>query len=459
MTAERSLVLFGAGGEPASSSTTNFDNTLNSLDDYLQKNKWKTIINFNGGHSTTEAIRTMKFSDAINKADFTPNNYNSVIETYINKIKNNKMNRGDQLMIMIDTHGAIQTSGEKTHLIAAGVTQDKKDLNKLTGMSLINLDSLKELTTLANDAGVKLAILDFSCHSGSSLSLANENTCVISSTGPNHFGYTNFGENFINKMKPGKSLEDVFLETRKKTIENAFPMISTPEGLSINKDIYQNITPYLYNYDFDPNKDKMSDYLLSMSTNEAFCARQFQYDLLQKQFDKLKAINALNMSTYAPQINRIKKLIENYKALQDRYINFLRNMGSSELNRKESFKADSIYPGNYTWKELIEADFDSLINTYKEYVAFSTKKMAKDKYTAAVEMYTSARKKKQEILTRYPNLKNYQDIFKKELSSINDTVKIARDIALEERDLYENLYNNARDTKKGKNSPCKDFVL
>jgi hypothetical protein len=267
-------------------------------------------------------------------------------------------------------------------------------------------------------------------------------------------------------MKPGKSLEDVFLETRKNTNDNSFPMISTPEGLSINKDIYPNITPYLYDYNKEAYLDKMSDYLLSTASNEAYCARQFQYDSLQKQLENLKAISALNMSAYAPQINRIKNLIKNYKAKQDDYINFLRAMGAGELKRKETFTGSFMLKnkeikdeGNYTWKEIIEADFDSQIKTNAEYRDISKDSAAKARFAASVDMYTKARKKQQEILTRYPKIKSYQTLFKEQISAINGTTELSNEIALEERDLYDNLYKNARDSNKSENSACKDFIL
>jgi hypothetical protein len=146
---ERTLVMLGGGGEPARESTTIFDPTLNALDGYLQKNKWNNVISFNGGHAQTEAIMEMKFPDAINKSSFTKNNYNVIIKNYEEQIKSGQMKAGDQLMLMIDTHGAVNSPGESTHQIATGSASDHLDLNNLAGSTNVSMDALKNLTVLA----------------------------------------------------------------------------------------------------------------------------------------------------------------------------------------------------------------------------------------------------------------------------------------------------------------------
>lgn len=464
---ERTFVMLGGGGEPEKISSTIFDPTLNYLDSYLQKNKWRNVISFNGGHSQTEAIMAMKFSDSINKSSFTKNNYEVIIKNYEQQIKSGQMKAGDQLMLMIDTHGAMKSDNDSTHQIAVGSSVSQLDRNSLSGSGSINvsLDALKNLTALAREKGIKLAIIDFSCHSGNSLSLANENTCVISSTGTNHFGYNTFSENFINKMKPGRSLEDVFLDTRKGTTDNSYPMISSPEGVAINKEIYPSLTPYLYYYEVDPNLDKMTNYLLEASSNGGLCTRQNQYDDLQKQLESLRAASVLNMNKNIPEIKKIKNLIDQYKEKQDRYINLVRSWGVAELSRKELFNGSSTVgrktatmDGNFTWKQMMETDYDSIIRNVT-----IAKKNAKDPYTqaqfqASIEMHTKARDKKNEILSQYPNLNEYKQKFKDQLNEMKGTYAIANQIALEERKLYDSMYSNLKIDKK-QSSACKDFVL
>ena len=462
---ERTLVMLGGGGEPSSENSTIFDPTLNSLDGYLQKNKWKNVISFNGGHAKTEAILANKFPDSLNKSSFTKNNYNVIIKNYENQIRSGKIKSGDQLMIMLATHGAIQGVDEETHQIAIGSEATETNRSTLIGATTVKMDALKNLTLLAKEKGIKLAIIDFSCHSGNSLSLANENTCVISSTGTNHFGYNTFSENFINKMKPGKSLVDVFLDTRKETTDNSFPMISTPEGVAINKSMYPVLTPYLYYYDKDPNLDKMTNYLIGASTNIGMCIRKNQYEDLQKQLESLRAASLMNANKNIPEINNIKNLIAQYKAKQDSYINLARSWGGGELDRKESITADVVVgkkkgsmTGNYTWKEMIETDYDRIIKDVSEMRARERDPQSMADFQASIEMHTKARDKKNEILARYPNLRNYNQKFQNQIKDFDGTYQIAGQIAQEERKLYDSMYSNLNQDKKQSNA-CKDFVI
>jgi soluble cytochrome b562 len=269
-------------------------------------------------------------------------------------------------------------------------------------------------------------------------------------------------------MKRGKSLEDVFLDTRKSTTDNSYPMISTPEGIAINKDIYPNLTPYLYYYEADPNLDKMTNYLLEASTNGGLCTRKNQYDELQRQLESLRAASTLNMNKNIPEINRIKNLIAQYKEKQDRYISLARNWGTAELSHTETFsgtgtagKKSSTMTGNFTWQQMIETDYDGIIKNVT-----NAKKSTKDPFTQAqfqssIEMHSKARDKKNEILSLYPNLKDYKQKFKEQVNEMQGTYAIANQIALEERKLYDSMYSNLRSEKKAnkQSSACKEFML
>lgn len=464
--ASRTLILMGGGGEPKNMNTTIFDETLNSMDKYLQNNKWNSLVSFNGGHSQTEAIMNMKFNDAQNKSSFTPNNYNAIIKAYEDQIKSGQMKAGDQLMLMIDTHGAVRSDNENTHQIAVGQAASQTSLNDLGGTTTLSLDSLKNLAALAKEKGVKLAILDFSCHSGNTLNLANDNTCVISSTGTKHFGYTGFSDNFIGRMKAGKSLEDVFLDTRKNTKDNSFPMISTAAGTAINRDFYPDITPYLYYYEKDPHVDKMTNYILQTAATPALCARQNQYDDLLKQLESLRAASTLNMNKNLPEINKIKSLIADYKAKQDRYIDLLRSWGTPELNRREQFvgvgtvgRRSEKMTTNYSWQEILDSDFDTIIKNVTNAKNSTRDASTQAQFQASIDMHTKARAKQQEILSQYPNLKGYKQNIHKQLEEMQGTYAIANQIAMEERKLYDNMYANLRQEKKQTPNPCKDFVL
>ncbi len=466
--AERSIAIIGGGGEPRNLDKTIFDSTFNSMDEFLQENKWSSTISFDGGHSQSEALLSTKFPDVMRKSTFTANNFKAIIKNYENQIKTGKLKEGDQLMIMISSHGAINDTSELTHHISVGPSASKENLNDKQEATMVSLDVLKDLTKLAADNKIKLAILDFSCHSGNSIPLSNDTTCVISSSGTNHFGYTGttaFPNNFVAKMKAGKTLEDVFLQARKVTTDQSFPMISTSTGRAINRDFYPMITPYLYYYEADPLSDKMNNYLLDAATINGQCVRQNQYANLLKQFDTLKAISALNMTNNIPNINRLISLVADYKSKQDQYINMLNSWGVPELERKETFvgiaqngKTVIKMEHSFTWKEILEADFIQAIINLKASRAKYKKPADYLDYDASIEMHSKMLAKQQEILSRYPNLREYKNKFKEKLATMEGTEKIATQIATEERKLYDLMYTDLGPQTKEKN-PCKDFVL
>jgi hypothetical protein len=470
----RSLVLFGGGGEPVKNSSTIFDRDLNSLATFLDTNKWNSDISFNGGHSDTEAIIASKFPSTTTKNAFTENNYKLLIKKYEDQIKSGTLKSGDQLMLMIDTHGAMQSPSETTHQIAIGRATTSLDLNSLSNVRNTNLDHLKNLTMLAKEKGIKLAILDFSCHSGSSLSLANEGTCVIAASGPKHLANTLFADNFFKELKAGRSLEDVFLATRKADYTNSYPMISTAEGQVINKNIYPNITPYIYSFNHSARGDKMENYLIDASTQVGYCAHQDQFLELQKQLDSLSKINN------TPEIDQIKKLVEQYKAQQDKYIDLARSWGASNLTKEEhfigSFTVETPVPskagtlvirtrtntmkGDYTWQELLEADFDTVINNVTKARETADPEF-KAQLEASIDMHTKARNKQQEILSLHPNLKDLRKKFNEQLLEVKEGDNMAYKIAAEERKLYQSMYDSLKlDPKVNiQKNPCKDFVL
>ena len=220
------LAIIGGGGEAKGSSTI-FDGDLKHISKFARMNpNWITTSSFNGGHSETENI--IKSNLNITNEPFTKNSCEQLIKT-----TNGELKSGDQLLIHINSHGARRdVSTEKTHKIATA--ESALENYETIGGSTVGLDYLKKLTELANHKGIKLAIIDFSCHSGSTLNIANKNTCVITSTGPNHYGYTGSDQTFTSlfnsKLEKGKSLEEIYLEAREKYFDKSFPMIFSPQG-------------------------------------------------------------------------------------------------------------------------------------------------------------------------------------------------------------------------------------
>lgn len=310
LASETNLIYFGGGGEPKDALTTQFDETARGLGEFYKANKnYSTTVSFNGGHPVTEGIIKDKFKGAKIEERFTVSSYKSVIQETIEKLSKNppEIPEGGKILIFIDSHGG-EKSG-KTHSIsttAAALT----NMNNVSDGTSASLDALEELTKLAEAKNVKLAIVDGSCHAGNSLPLANSKTCVISASGPKHYAYSTFTNAFVTQMKKGKNLEDVFLETREQLNGLGFPMISTPEGMSVQDEIYPALTPYMYYHDEYRGMalDKIDDYFRENNSDEQVCRREKEYDSLKAVLSLIEDINMVEKNLFLVQKLRCRRL-------------------------------------------------------------------------------------------------------------------------------------------------------
>jgi hypothetical protein len=460
--AERSFLFLGGGGEPERKSNTIFDPTINLLDNYLNLNKWKNDISFNGGHKDSEALLKNKFKSANSKSSFDKKNYNQLLEKYIKDMRSGKLKSGEQLLVFVDTHGAAKGPDESTHRISIGNGNAGADLNNLSGSDTISMDTMKTLVEVAKEKGIKLAILDMSCHSGSTLALANESNCIITSTGPNHYGYAGFSEGFIKNMKAGKSLEDVFLETRKADTSASYPMISSPAGLSINKTIYPNISPYLYYYNDIKKNGKLYDYIIDESSSPSMCLRENQFKKLEATIENFQRIGALGITMQNPRVKRILDLLREYKELQDKLIKSNKGLPMKELDTIVKF-SDSVRLGNselqtkmqYSWRNLLEIDCNQVIESAESEIKKTTDSNKKLELLSEISLHKKIKNKQEEFYAKNPNLRNFKQKMNADLKEMGKSFMLAYRIAEEERKIYDEMY---KDQGKTKNS-CKDFIL
>src|SRR5690606_13783194 len=245
---------------------------------------------------------------------------------------------GDQILLMISSHGSERVGNQKTHYISTtdNHKQGVSNYRTLDGSSTVSLDRLERLTQLAESKGIKLGILDFSCHSGVTQKLANKNTCVISSTGPEHYswGGTNstFAAKFTESMRSGRSLEDVFLEAVKNKRDTGYPMISSPIGQEIQETMYPLISPYLHDTRSDLTRNKMKDYY-----NERYAKDRCEN--LNSDFDNL--INfTYDIENIASTANykKLRNLLTEYNGLQQGIVQNVKLMNArQDLNKKENY--------------------------------------------------------------------------------------------------------------------------
>jgi len=212
--AARHALFLGAGGEPAEKATTIFDDILKPAGKALKAAGYQTQALVNGGHSETESKASKAFDGQ--RRDFTADAARASIKNYVTAIQSGKIREGDQLLVVVDTHGAPASAGTQSHQVAA------RGAN-------FNMDELIALREAAEAGKVKLAILDFSCYSGNSLKLASDKTCVVTGSGELP-GTTGYAEAFLKAAQSGRNLEDIFLRARREDKYMSTPEISTPAG-------------------------------------------------------------------------------------------------------------------------------------------------------------------------------------------------------------------------------------
>lgn len=436
------LGFMGAGGEPKSEAKTIFDTDLKPLSKFIHKSDWETKIAFNGGHKKTEKTLKKEFADKnIPVTSFTNEDYEKMISNYENKILNNEIKEGDQLLLVIDTHGAAASPLDKTHLIS---TSGEAITNLETlGASTVSMDRLEKLVQIANKKNIKLAIVDLSCHSGNSLKLANNKTCVISSTGPNHYGYggwNSFSEHFFNKLKKNQSLEDLFLESLKVSTDPAFPMISSPVGLELNDLIYDKITPLLYSY--NEGISKLSNYIHSKIKEEKSCELE-GFEDLKKLAEEVASITNENFNER--DFKKFNEALNDYIQFQEKIRQDLISLNYPELF-KTIKKCQNKKCMEYTVDEILSTNFDWLEKFYEknslkdELANVTAFKLLKDELTKNKDL---------KKLRAYYNTRPFLEI---------RTFLKAKNVANETHNLYLTLYQQKSKSSKVPN-PCGDFKL
>lgn len=468
--AKKQYILLGGGGDP-SGPTTIFDSDLTQTRGYLdQASEWNKEVSFNGGHSNTESILTTRYTDS-QVSSFTEKKYKEIIQKYVEQINAGEFKAGDQILVQINTHGAMKYGKQETHdiAVAKSAIQNYDSL----GSSTVNVDDLKKLTTLAKEKGIKVGIIDQSCHSGNTLALADENTCVLSVTGPNHYGYAGQGtdsDKITEKMTPGKNLEDLFLEARRDSNDSGFPMISTPEGKAVQEQLYELITPYLYY--FDQKHDKLAPYIMN-GEGELACKYDNDFKQLNQIIDHVEDIQVVTKrflffqwetTTKKIDLDYLRTSLKSYYDLQKEIVNATAGLDLSIYNTTEKITVtNGKYQSsiNYTWKELITIDFDNVIKYNTERLAATSNKWEQDNIKTNIELYKKAQARGKELAIQYPQYNQLKAKMNAVENKESRSYSLASSIARESRKLYDELYKKARDTgtTPGQPNPCKEFVL
>ncbi len=463
---EKQLYLFGGGGDPEGEGTI-FDDDLEALSRFSnEKNtSWKTKYTFDGGHSVTESKLRKKFKKENSLGDFTEENFHSTLMIIQKKMETNELKSGDQLLLVMDSHGAPKSPKEKSHMVFSTSEDGEKEKK-------ISMDDFEKIANLAKEKGVKLALLDLSCYSGNTLKIKNKDICIISGTGENEYGYsepdgsprnalTTFEGRFLDGMKSGENLENLFLKSRLGSVLQDFPMISTDSGIIVNDLIYKMLSPY-----FIYNDDRIFDFSNSYNAkniDDAICKTQNEFSEIKKRINEMSNISSISKNIL--NTTGLGKALDAYRAYQLEFEKVYSDSLTAANEVKETILRD--YPNEaelFNKEEGISilsltVEREKSMAIFKEQVTVEKNIFFKSTFQ---KMYDDLARKNEickDISGKISTIsKEKIEKFKKYYMKSDKTDKLAEKVAIEAKTLYDNLYRTDSGNRP-KNNPCKDFVL
>jgi hypothetical protein len=462
------LAILGGGGEPQGNNTV-FDADLSTLGAFASSNpQYRTRVAFNGGHSATEAIAQQHFPSFNSSNHFTRATFEETIRAYEAKLQSGEIGPGDQLLLHINSHGGVRENA--THNIA---TSEGSISNYDTlGSPTVSMDRLSNLAALARRKGVRLAIVDLSCHSGASLALANSNTCVITSTGPNHYAYigsrATFGSSFNRNLASGRNLEEVFLQTRANYRDNSFPMISSPQGLDVQSRLYTSITPYLYTRGTDRN-DKLTRFMEADASRGERCELTSGHNALISEVEEI--LRTVNDEEVRTVFTEFRRSVDAYYAYLDSLRNRMLEVGFGEMKRRHTFcstsreqrsrrehrnRHDNRRCIDYSVENLMTLNFDQIYSNFERAANDSRERRYRLENLATMDNIRQARLMRDELIRTHPEYARAQSFWSDLPRLHHETLVMAHQVSTSQQLAYDRLYR--RSTATGPN-PCRDFVL
>ncbi|WP_408098600.1 hypothetical protein ACJVC5_06730 [Peredibacter sp. HCB2-198] len=478
---EKHLYVMGAGGEPAGDDTI-FDRNVKTLGKFSSNSNWKTTVSVNGGHSKTESIVRNGFSGSKNLGSFKQESYDQMLNDMLTKMNNGTLKSGDKLMVVIESHGAQHRGDQKSHEIAfAGGTA--QNLDDLKGAPMTSLDRLEEVVKLAEQKGVKLAILDMSCYSGNTVKLAGPKTCVVSSSGTDHASYNSgpisfsktFSESMLSNLKEGRNLEDLYINAKDGTKEPEYPMISTEAGQIASKYLYEMILPQLlYNQDiknhFTRQYGKTSEEL-----NARICEIDNKFEEANTFLKDLEKVNSKFPNMGGISTSSLRAALAEYRQFQKGYEAGLLNVAKVEQSIKSElatrYAQDANLFGSESGTAILNANYDYSLESEQKYLVElnSPRSRNLNNETSLKAMVASAEKRirdiqrkkqiQQELVSKFAaEYKSRKESFNKTYTGeqIEQTYKLADRVTKEAKKVYSELY---RQNMSAKNNPCRDFKL
>ncbi len=455
---QKQLYIIGGAGDPDTRVDTIFDPAFKTILEFLPNSDWQATVRYDGNHSKTVNMLQDKKEIIPDQDSLSAGSFNKALDKMKNQAET--LPPGAQMLVYIDSHAPEKAAGSKmlTHEIA--VSGGGTNLNLLTGAKFAKLDGLQEIISAANARGVKIAIVDLSCHSGSTQTLANDKTCVISSTASNLYASKQFIENFTKNMTKGQNLESIYLATRKETGDASLPMISTPAGKTLSNQ-EQSLTGFLI-FKKNTEIDKMSPFLSNEAKN---CTN---HDLPLARLNQLNKnlsflFKDLPSGNQDPDFVELKNLVESYQKIQSRIEQQLNGI-STNLSKVETIEVKfrnekgniETLSDHFERRNLVQADWTEEERSLRARAKDESGSAKFDDLARAALNHRCAQRKA-ELLAQYPEFTSAEKAKTKLIDGIKDSVQIAKKISAAERKVYQKLYE--KESKKSSSNACKDFVL
>nr|BFD57987.1 hypothetical protein CKG001_00940 [Bdellovibrio sp. CKG001] len=423
--AKKEILVLGGGGEPEGA-TTIFDETLKNLGTFSKSAGWKPTVVFNGGHKTTEALA--KQAGGGKNIPATTDNLNKQIELFKQKIQKGELKKGDQLMISVATHGLEAAPPFETHAVSSK-------------NGTFNMDRLKALRDLAEKKGVKLAIMDFSCHSGATLKLGTDKTCVISAASSN-VGYNTTGSSIAGNLRAGGNLEYAFLGARSSPagLSPGTPQISTEAG----RKTYQ-ATAFLSDSmrersSLDTWAEKGKKAEACNLTNASYVKLARELKDIKESYGRLSGIRALAGLPDVDQAKaQLQQAIKTYESARNQAL--AAHRAQSKYDQEVCFE---LVPKMNYCGTMTQFDFG-----YEE-----VKKQAASNPSPAIKAELRAYEK----FVKREDFKKWKAAAASYAKQADDLYWKAEKVGHAERKIYEALYAHYSKESKAPN-PCRDFKL
>lgn len=445
--ADRLLVL-GGSGDKAGETNIFTQGFLSFSSSY---SGFKISGAFDGSHPQDRQLVNQAFGQ--NLPTFTAENAKKQLADLI---KDPSLKAGNQVLLVINTHGRPPSSNNSLHCV------------ETEGGQCWPLD-LKATRDALKKKGVRLAIIDTSCYSGSTIDLADESTCVITAADKNHPSFTDFAEMLAKRGRSrpnepeAENLEELFF----KSLYNSNTKIHSPQISSpLGKQLQTLSAPIVGSLDtaqwLDKEKwqDKKTAFVQDILSEIGGGSPRFSKDRCLNPGPFVKLLGTFNTVDQALTRRVTEELIEHIHE----YNKNLKTIDELVAEMNVNFPLPDLkVEGHLIKSRYLDPTFD--IETDLQWAQSSLNGCPKGhpvckEYERDIETikWISSEGRREEILEQNPQYQGYADamIRKDQLASRLGT--LTREIMTKYRLIAQKLYEKEQKTSPPANA-CSSFKL